>query len=382
MEVRPQGAHGDEEVRRQEDDGECGEERHVARGVLHKRHDDADCGAAVGEDVHDGHRVQLHGEQLHGGAAELLGLGVHALVALGVGLVDFQRGEALQVLQKSAAQVGVGAPVLAHHAAGDLLNGDDGCGNERHAHEQSHGRRQAQRRQSAEQRDGGQKRVKQLRKILAEVAFQLLAALDADLHGFRRGNLFRVGRPHAHELVVDRAAHRLLRGACRRLTRALGGREARDAHDDGCGGHARQAHLALGFGGAVYQLSDKQPDGDHHGDVRQQRDPLPRHAGGDVFESLRHHGRQTFAEHGSPSPWRRHAWARQSVGRTRWPVMLGRGRAALGCEAVDAFVHRSMRGRRQVRETMRKSTVLKMTYLIRKAVSWGYRFARPVRFSS
>ncbi len=300
VEVRPQGTHGDEEVGRQEDDGECGEKRHVARGVLHKRHDDTDCGATIGEDVHDGHRVQLHGQKLHGGAAELLGLIVHALVALGIGLIDFQRGKALQVLQKRAAQIGVGAPVFAHHAAGNLLNGDDGRGDERHAHEQRHGRRQAQGRQAAEQRDGREQRVKQLRKVLAEVAFQLLAALDADLHGLGRGNLFGIGRSHAHELVVHRAAHRPLRGARRSLTRTLGSRKARDTHDDGRGGHARQANLAFHFGSAVHQLPDEQPDGDHHGDIRQQRDPLPRHAGGDIFESLRHHRRQTFAEHGSP----------------------------------------------------------------------------------
>ena len=149
-----------------------------------------------------------------------------------VGAVDLQRGQALQVFQKRAAQIGVGAPVLAHHALGDLLNSHDGDGDKRHAHQQRHGCGQAQRRQAREQGHRRQHRIEQLRQILAEIAFQLLAAFDADLHRFAGGDMLGIRRPHAHQLVVHLATHGELRRHGRGQAHALRRRQARHAHHD------------------------------------------------------------------------------------------------------------------------------------------------------
>ena len=172
MEERPERAQRDEELRRQEHHGKGREQGDLAVRELNERHDDAHRRAAEREQVHDRDRVQLHAQKPHRRTAKRLGLLVHARMALPVGLVDLERGQTLQVLEERAAQVGVGAPVGAHDALGDLLHRHDGQGDERHARQEGRRRGQAQGREAREQREGGQNRVEQLRDVLAEVALQ------------------------------------------------------------------------------------------------------------------------------------------------------------------------------------------------------------------
>ena len=64
-------------------------------------HNDAQCRAAVGHQIHDGDGIQLHGEHFHGDAPEALGLLVHPPMAFLVRLINFQSGQALQIFQKT-----------------------------------------------------------------------------------------------------------------------------------------------------------------------------------------------------------------------------------------------------------------------------------------
>ena len=123
---RPQRSQGNEELGRQEHECKRSEEGHLPCRILHERHDDANRGSPVGEDIHDRHGVQLHGQKPHGRPAKAFRLAVHILVPALVGAIYLERGQALQVLQKRCAQIGVGAPICAHGAFGYFLDGHDG----------------------------------------------------------------------------------------------------------------------------------------------------------------------------------------------------------------------------------------------------------------
>ena len=163
MEKRSQRAQRQEELGRQEHDGERGTERHGACRILPEHHGDAHRGATEREQVHDSDGVELHAQKAHGLAAEALGLAVHLLVRPLVGTVNLERGQALDILEKHAAKVGVGAPVVAHGALGEFLHCHNGGGNERRTHNERHSRRQRDRCQAGEQRKRSQHRVEQLR---------------------------------------------------------------------------------------------------------------------------------------------------------------------------------------------------------------------------
>ena len=165
----------------------------------------------------------------------MLGLLVHAVVALGVGLVDLERGEALEVLEERVAQRSVLVPVAREDALGHLLDGHDDQRNERDADEKPHRGGKARRCHHAEERDRCEHRVEELRQVLAEVRLELLAALDGELHDLGGEDVLRVPGAKAQELLVyattQRALHVLRRGE------GLAGREprGRQACDEGRG---------------------------------------------------------------------------------------------------------------------------------------------------
>ena len=140
---------------------------------------------------------------------------------LGIGRIDFQCSEALNSLEKHTAQIGVTAPIIAHGAAGDFLHGHNRRWNERHAYEQRHGGRKRQRRERHEQRNGCDQGVEQLGHILAEIALELLGALDAHLHGNARCDGFVIGRAKSDELIVNLLANGAFRLSGRALPHAL-----------------------------------------------------------------------------------------------------------------------------------------------------------------
>ena len=210
MEKRAELAHGDEKVRRQQDDEQRARKVDLPRAQLRCGHDDAERRAAVGDEVHDRDGVELHRKNLHRDLAELFGLDVHLIIFEGVGLIDFQGRQALQIFKKRVAERRVLPPVFREQLLRPCLYRRDGDGDERHADEQHDRRRHAHEAQHDKKRQRREHRVEKLRQIRAEVRFELVDALDRDLHDLRRFDLLGIRRAEAQELVIDRAAQRLL----------------------------------------------------------------------------------------------------------------------------------------------------------------------------
>ena len=165
-----------------------------------------------------------------------------------IGPEDLERGETLDALQEECAQVGVGVPVVAHDALGNLHDSHEGDRNKRHTAQEYHRRRGAQRGQAEEERNRGNEGVEELWQVVAEIRLKLLDAFDAKLRRLACGNGLAIARPHAHELVVYERAHALLGQGGRRkaLLGCLGladephchghdGREERTNQVDSCG---------------------------------------------------------------------------------------------------------------------------------------------------
>ena len=81
--------HRDEEICCQHDDEQCARKRHIVRAELHCRENHAQRRAAIGDQIHDGDGVELHGQHLHGDLAELFGLFVHFVVPGRICLIVF-----------------------------------------------------------------------------------------------------------------------------------------------------------------------------------------------------------------------------------------------------------------------------------------------------
>ena len=137
VEVAAQQPQRQEKVCRQQQNGQGGGQFQLSRRKGRHGADDTQPCAAVGHQVHQGDRVQLHGQHPHGDFAEALGFGVHLFVLPAVGLINFQGGQSLNVLQKAVAQRGVLAPVACQQLFGKLLHRHDGHGDQRHTAQQN-----------------------------------------------------------------------------------------------------------------------------------------------------------------------------------------------------------------------------------------------------
>lgn len=105
-------------------------------------------------------------------------------------------------------------------------------------------------------------------QVGAEVALELLGALDADLDGLGGGDRFAVSRPELHELAVDLGANGLLGGGRSLLPHDLGAGLARHAHDDGRRGSADEGESALRVGDVSHApLDDGRLDAEKLGDA-------------------------------------------------------------------------------------------------------------------
>ena len=101
VEIGPQKPHGQEKVRRQEEDEQTPRKVGPPRPKLAHRQDDPQRRPAIGDEIHDGDGIELHGQDLHGDAAEALGLFVHLPVFGLVGLINFQGGQTLEIFQEA-----------------------------------------------------------------------------------------------------------------------------------------------------------------------------------------------------------------------------------------------------------------------------------------
>ena len=193
MEIAAQPSHGQEEIRRQKDHEQAGAKSQGARHEFTGRKDNADCGAAVGQKVHDNDGIELHGQHFHGHDAEMLRLLIHLLMLVLVRLVDLEGRHALQVFQEGAAQLCILVPIFGQNLLGDLLHHHDGTRNQRNADQKHHGRAQAPcRNEHDEQSDRRQECIEKLRHILAKIAFQLINSLDRLLHQLCGSHLLAV----------------------------------------------------------------------------------------------------------------------------------------------------------------------------------------------
>ena len=107
---------------------------------LDQRDRDAQRRAAKRDQVHDGDRIELHGQHLHRDPAELLRFLPHDFLPRLIRLIDLQRDQPLQVLQKMIAQRSILSPITREQLLGERLHSSDGHRDQRHAN-QEHQRR-------------------------------------------------------------------------------------------------------------------------------------------------------------------------------------------------------------------------------------------------
>lgn len=83
----------------------------MPRTVLCRCEDHTQRCTAIGNDIHDRDGIELHGQDLHGDLAEFFRFLIHDVVAQAIRLIDFQRGQPLQILQKGIAELCVLPPI-------------------------------------------------------------------------------------------------------------------------------------------------------------------------------------------------------------------------------------------------------------------------------
>ena len=197
VEVGPQRTHRQKEICREQQNAKRPGQADTPCGQLPRRDADAECRAAVSDDVHHDDRVELHGQHLHRDLAEVLCLAIHRLMAGLVGPVNFQRGQPLQVFQKAVAQCSVLAPVSAQQPLGKLLHSHNGNRDHRHADHQNDSRFQADGGQHEKQRDGRKHRIEKLRQVRAEISLELLDPLARQLQDLGSGRRLGVAAAQA-----------------------------------------------------------------------------------------------------------------------------------------------------------------------------------------
>lgn len=232
VEIRPQRAHGQEEIRRQQQNAERTLQTHAAGGKLFSRHGNAQRRAAVGDDVHNDDGVQLHRQDFHRHLAEMLGLAVHGRMAGFVCLVDFECGQPLKVFQKAVTQRGVLAPVFAQQFFGKFLHSHDGNRNQRHADHQNDRCPQADQGQRDKQCEGREHGVEKLRKVRAEVGLELFDALARQLQDLGGGHGLGVAASQAQQFFIDGGAQRLFHGAAGVVAGRSRAPGAEEPHDE------------------------------------------------------------------------------------------------------------------------------------------------------
>ena len=289
--------HRDEKIRRKQNDQQTARERDVPARVLRHGHDHAERRAAVGDQVHDRDRVELHRQHLHRDPAELLGLHVHLVVLEAVRLVDLQRRQPLQVLEEGVAQRGVLPPVLRKQLFRPGLHGGDRDRDQRHAHEQHDRGRHIDETEEREQRERRQHRVKELRQIRAEIRLELVDALHGHLHDLGGSDLLPVGGAEAQQLFIDLRARRLLDRFGGKMPHAGGARRTCEADRHRGHGRKRRPEEVPAVRPARKKPGQKHRDRSHHADIRKQRKPLQQDVPRYVFSALADRSDQPPVDH-------------------------------------------------------------------------------------
>ena len=253
VEKRAELPHGNEKVCRQQDDQQRARERDMPRAVLRCRENNAQRRTAVGDDVHDRDGVELHGQDLHGDLTKLLRFLVHDVVAQAVRLIDLQRGQPLQILQKGIAELCILPPIARQELFCPCLHRRNGDRDQRNAHEQRKCSRHIDKAQHGKERQRCEHGVEKLRQIRAEIRLELIHALDCDLHDLRRGDLLGIRRAEAQQLFVDLRAQRFFHSARRQVAHARGAGRAQAANEHGRDRNCRRRQQPCRRGGCYQQ---------------------------------------------------------------------------------------------------------------------------------
>ena len=335
VEIAAQQPQRQEEICRQQHDGQRGRQAQLTLGKGGHRTDDAQPGPAVGHQVHQGHRIQLHGQHLHGDLAEALGLGVHLLMLPAIGLIDLQGGQALDVFQKAVAQGGVLAPVFCQQLFGKFLHRHDGHGDERHTAQQDDGRPCVHSHQQHEQGDRGQQAVYQLGQVLGKVGVDLFHAFTGQHDHLAGGGGLGVIGAQTGQLVVNVAAQGALDvlGSLVAHAGCQQGEHKPERHR----AQAQQKVLPQHPGGEHARKGrPHQPgDGPHKDHVAQHAQPLERHVGPHKAQGPTVKGEQFFVDQGFFSLSVRSASAPNR--RSYSPVKMRSGRALVMARAAAVF---------------------------------------------
>ena len=297
VEERAQQPHGDEKVGGQQQNQQRPVQGDAAGGKLGSRQNRPQGRAAIGDEVHDGDGVELHGQHLHGDAPELLGLAVHLLLLVCVGLVDFQSGETLEVFQKAVTQGGVLAPVFGQQLFGPPLHRHNGGGDQGHADQQHQGRRQAHKGQHPEQGERGQHGVKELGQISAEIGFQLVHPFHRHLYHLGGVDLLLIGGAQPEQFAVDLFPQGLFHRFAGQVAHAAGQGGADKPHGQGCRPHRSQGSQAAGFHGVLPQPRQQTGYRRHQDNIGQQCQPLAEHVGCNVLFAVGHSADQPLVDH-------------------------------------------------------------------------------------
>ena len=297
MEVGAQQPHGKKKVRRKQDDEQTPGQGDAARRILGGRHDNAQRRAAVGDQIHDRNGIELHGQHFHGDLAEIFRLFVHFLLFELVRLIDFQRGQPLQVFQKCVAHGRILAPVFGQKLLRPALHRHDSHRNQRHADQQHRGAGQIDKAENGKQRQRREHGAEKLRQIGPEVGLQLIDAFYGDLHDLRGAGLLLIGGAEPQHLLVDQAPQGFLDGLGGKIAHPAGHSSAKIPH-----GHRRcrrqQRQPNVFFAGRIFEQRRQQPrNAVHHDDVGCQRKPLKCHVSGNVFFAFANGSDQSFVDH-------------------------------------------------------------------------------------
>ena len=152
----------------------------------------------------------------------------------------------------------------------------------------------------AEEEEQGERRhkgIEELRHVLAEIALQLIHALDALLHQLRRGNMLPVAGPQAQKLRVDLLPHHPLDRARGEITHPRGILRREEAEDHSRQDDQRGKEQISPLPCPVVQILHRGRDGDDHHGVQAQLQKLQEDVPDDVLSALGTHLHQALVKH-------------------------------------------------------------------------------------
>ena len=223
---------------------------------------------------------------------------IHLLVLELVRLIDLKSRHALQVFEKCAAKRRVLVPIFCQDPLRDLLHHHDRAGNKRDAQQEDKSRPEAPgSREDDEERQRRDKRVEELRHILAKIALQLVYSLYRLLHDLRGGHLFPIAHAEPEELFVDQVAELSLDRAGRKVAHAHRVSCDPKSYDDRHQNDQKPRHRIAGSQLSPVESLRRYCDQTDHHRVHAELEPLQDYVSHNVFFAFRAQGHQPFVKH-------------------------------------------------------------------------------------